>query len=115
MRLSGALLDLDDIIVHPVSDGRTLLDRLNEAPTFYHLVVISETISSIFCDECVAVIRRLHERLPILVVAQSSEPDRIAQLGQLGVRKRHIIPASEESDAFVEWMRFTIDDLGLKY
>lgn len=115
MSLSGALLDLDHIIVHPVSDSRTLLDRLNEAPTFYHLVVLSETISSIFCDECVTVIRRLHDRLPILVIAQSPEPDRIAQLGQLGVRKRHILPASGESGAFVEWIKFTIDDLGLKY
>ncbi len=114
MRLSGALLDLPDITTHAVSDGRTLLDRLNEAPTFYHLIVLDYRLSSVSGPDCITFIRQLHERLPILVLSASIEQDRLSELANLGVRKRHVIQTPVDADAFTQWIAFTIDDLGLK-
>ena len=113
MRLSGALLALPEVTTHVVSDGRTLLDRLNEAPTFYHLVVLSHALATVPGPDCITVIRQLHDRLPILVLSDSIEPDRLSELANLGVRRRHILANPVEPDRFLEWIEFTIDDLGL--
>ena len=114
MRLSGALLDFPNITTHAASDGRTLLDRLNEAPTFYHLVVLDYGLTSVSGPDCITFIRQLHKRLPILILSDSVEEYRLTELADLGVRKRHILTTPVDPAAFAEWIAFTIDDLGLK-
>ena len=114
MRLSGALLDHPNIITHAVSDGRTLIDRLNEAPTFYHLVVLNYQLATVSGPDCITFSRQLHDRLPILVLSDSVEKERLTELAGLGVRKRHVIATPVKPEAFAEWIAFTIDDLELK-
>ncbi|MEE2754053.1 MAG: response regulator [Candidatus Latescibacterota bacterium] len=113
MRLGGVLLDNEDLNVHVVTDGRNLLDRLNEAPNFYHAVVMDYNLHEISGSECLGFIKQFHDRVFVLVLSDSLVADRLEELGRLGVRKKHVLVRDSDPKAFAAWVAFSVEEAGL--
>lgn len=113
MKRAGVLLDHADLNVQVVSDGRSLLDCLNDAPNFYHAVVMNYDLPEISGQECIRFIKQFHDRICVLVLSDSVEPERLSELAGLGVRKKHILDRSADAKAFSTWVAFSLDEAGL--
>ena len=113
MRRAGVLLDNEALNVQVVSDGRSLLDSLNDAPNFYHAVVMNYDLPEISGPECIRFIKQFHNRICVLVLSDDQSPERISDLGGLGVRKKHILDRNADAEAFSTWVAFSLDEAGL--
>ncbi len=113
MGLGGALLDKEDLKIQVVSDGRSLLDRLNEAPNFFHAVVMRYDLPEIDGPECLKFIRQFHERVCVLVLSDSTEPERLEKLAGLGVRRKYVMDRAEDTKQIAAWIDFTLGEAGL--
>ena len=113
MKFGGILLDNPELDVQVVSDGRSLLDRLNEAPNFFHAVVMNYDLPEISGPDCLRFIKQLHQRMCVLVLSDSVEPERLEELAGLGVRKKHILDRSSNPKAFRAWIDFSLGEAGL--
>jgi len=112
MQLGGVLLDQENLNVKVVSDGRALLDQLNDAPNFYHAIVMGMNLPEIESEECLTFIKRFHERICVLVLSDSVEPDRMEALARMGVRKRYVMAAGSDPKAIASWIEFTLGEEG---
>ena len=113
MKLGGILLDNPELNVQVVSDGRSLLDRLNEAPNFFHAVVMNYDLPEISGPDCLRFIKQCHQRLCILVLSDTVEPERLEELAGLGVRKKHVLDQSSDPETFRAWIDFSLGEAGL--
>ncbi len=113
MKLGGILLDNPELNVQVVSDGRSLLDRLNEAPNFFHAIVMSYDLPEISGPDCLRFIKQLHQRVCVLVLSDSVDPERLEELAGLGVRNKHILDRSADSKACRAWIDFSLGEAGL--
>ena len=113
MKLGGGLLDNPDLNVQVVSDGRSLLDRLNDAPNFFHAVVMNYNLSEISGPECLRFLKKFHERLCVLVISDSVEPERLEELAELGVRKKHVLDQNSDLKTFQTWVEFSLGEASL--
>jgi CheY-like chemotaxis protein len=113
MKRAGVLLDIADLNIQVVSDGRSLLDCLNEAPNFYHAVVMNYDLPEISGPECIRFIKQFHDRICVLVLSDSVEDERLEDLGGLGVQKKNVLDRSSDSNAFSAWIAFSFDEAGL--
>ena len=113
MRLGGVLLDNEDLNVQVVTDGRNLLDCLNESPNFYHAVVMDYNLPEISGSECLSFIKQFHDRVLVLVLSDSLVADRLEELASLGVRKKHVLVRDSNPKAFAAWVAFSVEEAGL--
>lgn len=113
MRLGGVLLDNEDLNVQVVTSGRNLLHRLNEAPNFYHAVVMDYNLPEISGSECLSFIKQFHDRVFVLVLSDSLVADRLEELARLGVRKKHVLVRDSDPNAFASWLEFSVREAGL--
>ena len=67
MSLGASLFDDPSIELDVVTDGRSALDRLAEAPKDYDLIVLGLDLPEISGTECIAFIQKMLPRMTILV------------------------------------------------
>ena len=113
MQLGGVLLDQENLNVQVVSDGRSLLDQLNEAPNFYHAVILGYDLPEIDGTDCVRFIRQFHDRICLLVMVDSVDADRLEELARLGVRKKFVMDRGEDLKKIGAWVGYILEDEGL--
>jgi CheY-like chemotaxis protein len=113
MKLGGVLLDNEDLNVQVVTDGRSLLDCLNGAPNFYHAVVMDYNLPEISGSECLTFFKQLHDRVCVLVLSDSLEPDRLEELARLGIPKKHVLAGDPDSKSFAAWVAFSLGEAGI--
>ena len=113
MKLGGILLDNPELNVQVVSNGRSLLDRLNEAPNFFHGVVMNYDLPEISGPDCLRFIRQLHQRMTVLVLSDLVEPERLEELAGLGVPKKHVLNRSSDPKTFRAWIDFSLGEADL--
>ena len=113
MKLGGQLLDKPELNVEVVSDAKGLLVRLNNAPNFYHAVVMRDDLPEISLDECITFIKRVHSRVCVLVLLDDVEKERIEALGQLGIRSKHVMGRDEDPGKISAWIDYTLGEEGL--
>ena len=111
MKLGGVLLDQENLNLQVVSDGRGLLGRLNDAPNFFHAVIMNFDLPEIGGSECLTFIKRFHQRITVLVLSDSVEADRLDELEQLGVRKRHVMDRGKPVEEIVTWVGFYLGEM----
>jgi CheY-like chemotaxis protein len=113
MKLGGVLLDNESLNVQVVTDGRSLLDRLNEAPNFFHAVVMNYNLPEISGPECLRFIKQFHERICVLILSDLDDSEQLEELGRLGVRKKHVLARDADASAFAAWVEFSFGEAGL--
>ncbi len=111
MALGGALFDDPDLGVDAVTDGRTALDRLSEAPNFYDLVVLDYELPELTCVACLRFVRRLLPRLPVLVLSDDTGPDRLKELADAGMRAECVFPRTISPEAFADRVKKTLSTI----
>jgi DNA-binding NtrC family response regulator len=114
MQLGGILLDQENLNVEVVSDGKSLLDQLNEAPNFFHAVVMNFDLPEISGPECLTFIKQFHQRVCVLVMADSVGAERLEELAGLGVRKKYVMDRGGEMKEIGAWIDFTLGEEGLE-
>jgi len=105
MALGGALLDDPELNLDAVTDGRTALDRLSEAPNFYDLIVLDYTLPELSGVACMRFVRKLLPRLPAMILSDDTGPDRLNELAGVGVRAHQVIPRSVSPEAFADHVK----------
>ena len=110
MRLGGVLLDQEDLNVQVVSDGRSLLDMLNDAPNFFHAVIMNYDLPEISGPECLKFIRQFHQRMTVLVLSDSVDGERMEELAGLGVRKKHVMDRGAEVKEIGAWVGYVLEE-----
>ncbi len=108
MRLSGALFNNPDLDLDVVTDGRSLLERVAQTPKAYDLIVLGYELPEISGPDCIAVLRKMVQRIPVLVLSPTLEDTRIAELAELGVRREHILQKSTTPTDFSAWIHKTL-------
>jgi len=111
MRLSGSLLDDPGLELDAVTDGRSFLQHLSDSPKDYDLVVLGFDLPEISGTECINFVRRMFIRMPVLVVSDSMDQERIEALAELGVRKKHTLKKSSSAEEFGMWVRQALSEL----
>lgn len=111
MRLGGLLLDDEALNVEVVSDGRSLLDRLNDAPNYYHAVVMSYDLPEISGPECLKFIRQFHQRIAVLVMSDDVSAERMEDLARLGVRKKFVMDRGAEVKDLAAWVTYNVGEI----
>ena len=105
MDLAGGLFDDPAIALDVVTDGRSALDRVNAAVGAYDLVVLNYDLPEISGPECIAFLRGMYRRLPILVLSDTDDAERLSDLARLGIRRSHILRKPTRPEAFAAWVR----------
>ncbi len=111
MRLSGSLMGDLHLEVDAVTDGRSFIQHLSDAPNYYDLVVLGFDLPEISGRECIMFVRRMFNRLPILVVTDSMQKEILEELGEFGVRKKHIFEKTSSAEEFGVWVRQALSEL----
>ena len=109
--LAGALFDIPGLELDVVTNGRSALDRLTRAPRAYALVVLSHTLPQISGPECIAFIRRMFPRLPILVLSDTTDANRLDELARLGIRRGYVLQKPTDRKTFAAWVRNALKEL----
>jgi CheY-like chemotaxis protein len=109
MALGGALFDVPELEVDAVTDGRKALERLSQWPDAYALVILAYELSEISGPECIAFVRRMFPRLPILVLTDSIADDRLEQLAALGIQRNHVLDKPVSPETLVSRVREVLD------
>ncbi|MCZ6631976.1 MAG: response regulator [bacterium] len=91
MDLAGNLLDDPHLTLDVIPDGRSVLDRLNAAPSNYDLVILGDDLPEISTLECIAYIRNMFRNLPILILATTVDKTRLSELANLGIPKKRVL------------------------
>jgi CheY-like chemotaxis protein len=105
MRLGASLLDDTDLELDAVTDGRTALERLTQAPNFYDLVVMDYDLPEINCVECLRFVGQMLNRLPTIVLSEDLGEARLEELAGLGVASRFVVSRTVSPDAFAEHVK----------
>ena len=101
MRLAGALFEEADLEVDAVTDGRALLEKVNARRSEYDLVVLGHDLPEIDGPSCVAFLKKMFQRLPVMVLVEDKSEEVVRNLADLGIRDLQILPRSTESGEFV--------------
>ena len=105
MQLSGGLLDDDNLIVDVATNGRQTLDLINAESSAYQLIVLGETLPDVSGMECVAFLRKMYRRLPILMLVDTLTDDRRLQFGKVGLRPKHLLEKPTDPETFALWVK----------
>ena len=105
MRLGASLFDDTDLELDAVTDGRTALERLTQAPNFYDLVVMDYDLPEISCVECLRFVGQMLNRLPTIVLSEDLGDARLEELGGLGVASPFVVSRTVSPDAFAEHVK----------
>ena len=99
MTLAGGLFDHRDVELDVVTDGRSALERLAENPKGYALVILAYELPEISGVDCIRFIRRMFARLPVLVLLDTPDQERVSELADLDISRGQILvkPATPES------------------
>ena len=111
MRLSGSLLDEPGLELEVVTDGRSLLKALSDTPKAYDLVVLGFDLPEVNGSECISFIRNMFVRMPVLVLSNDLGKERLEELAQLGVRRKHVLDRSASSGEFGAWVLQALSEL----
>lgn len=113
MNLAGGLFDNPDIALDVVTDGRSALDRVNAEPNAYGLVVLGYNLPEISGPECAAFLKKMYRRLPVLMLTDAGDDDRIGELLRIGIRKPHILQKPTDRNTFAAWVQQALADVPL--
>jgi CheY-like chemotaxis protein len=105
MRLGAALFEDTDLEVDAVTDGRTALERLTQAPNFYDLIVMDYDLPEISCVECLRFVGQMLTRLPTIVLSEDEGDARLNELAGLGVASGFVMSRTVSPDAFAEHVK----------
>ena len=111
MDLAGGLLDDSDLELDVATDGRGVLERLNAAPSAYALVILAYDLPEISGLECITYIRQMFRALPILVLSETLDAERLDGLAALGVRKKYVFSKPLSRQAFADRVRQTLAEI----
>jgi len=111
MDLSAALFDDPNTDLDVVTDGRSALDRLNANPKAYDLVILGLDLPEIDGLGCVAYIKKMFRRIPVLVLSNGEQEDAITELAGLGIRKQHIIEKPIDRQIFAIRVREALSQI----
>ena len=87
-------------------DVRSALSNVAPSERIGHLPEISG-------PDCLRFIRQLHQRMTLLVLSDSVEPERLEELAGLGVQEKHILNRSSDPKIFRAWIDFSLGEAGL--
>ena len=110
MDLAGGLFDDPDLELDVVTDGRSALDRLTGAPSAYDLVILGYDLPEIGGPGCIAFLRKMFRRLPILVLSETLQEAHLKELADLGVRRSEILEKPTDRERFAAWVREALSD-----
>ena len=110
MELAGSLFDDPGLELDVVTDGRSALDRLAEAPKAYDLVILGYDLPEVAGPDCIAFLRKMFRRLPILVLSETLQEARLKELADLGVRPSEILEKPADRERFAAWVREALSD-----
>jgi DNA-binding response OmpR family regulator len=111
MRLSGSLLDEPGLELEVVTDGRSFLKALSDTPKAFGLVVLGFDLPEINGSECISFVRNMFIRMPVLVLSGDLDEERLEELAQLGVRRKHVLDRSASSGEFGTWVLQALSEL----
>lgn len=99
MTLAGGLFDHPNVELDVVTDGRSALETLAANPKGYALVILAYDLPEICGVDCIRFIRKMFARLPVLVLVDTPDQERVNELADLGISRGHILekPATPES------------------
>ena len=99
MTLAGGLFDHRNVELDVVTDGRSALETLAANPKGYALVILAYDLPEISGADCIRFIRKMLARLPLLVLVESPDPERLEELAGLGIPRENILekPTPPES------------------
>lgn len=100
MNLARVLFDDPDLQIDVVTDGRRALERLNQAPKAFDLVILGYDVPGVSAPKCVAFIKQMFRRLPILVLTESLEENQLSELTELGIQQDRVLEKPIEPEAF---------------
>ncbi len=110
MSLSGGLFEDASIVLDVVTDGRSALDRLNAEPSAYDLVILGDDLPEISGFDCAAFIQKMYRRLPVLMLANRLDDDRMRHLSQVGIRKQHVMLKPTDQTSFAAWVHQALSE-----
>ena len=110
MNLAGPLFDDPDLELDVVTSGRSALDRLTETPKAYGLVILGYDLPEISGPECIAFIRKMFRRLPILVLSDTTGAERVNELARLGVHQTDILEKPTDPKTFAAWVQKALSE-----
>lgn len=111
MDLAGNLLDDPTLTLDVITDGRSMLDRLNEAPAHYDLIILGDDLPEISTLECIAYIQQMFRNLPILILATTVDKTRLSELANLGIRKKHVLAKPISRQIFADQVRQALAEI----
>jgi DNA-binding response OmpR family regulator len=114
MQLSGELLGDDALIIDVATNGRQTLDLINAESSAYQLVILGEILPDVSGQECVAFLRKMYRRLPILMLVDPLTDDRRLELGKIGLRPKHLLEKPTTPTAFAEWVQEALAEAPLR-
>jgi len=110
MQLSGELLGDDSLTIDVATNGRQALDLVNAEPSGYQLVILGENLPDVSGIECATFLRQMYRRLPILMLVESLTNDRRRELGQVGLRPKHLLEKPTTPIAFAQWVQQALQE-----
>ena len=110
MDLAGGLLEAANLTFDVVTDGRSLLDRVNADTNHYNAIVLAYELPEISGPECIVFLKQMYRRLPILVLVENLAPDHMRELGQLGIRPKHIHAKPTDRTTFATWVQQVLSE-----
>ena len=99
MALAGGLFDHGNVELDVVTDGRSVLETLAANPKGFALVSLAYDLPEISGVDCVRFIRKMFARLPVLVLMDTPDQERVSELAGLGISRGRILekPTTPES------------------
>lgn len=108
--LAGGLLEAANLTFDVVTDGRSLLDRINAETNRYDAIVLAYELPEISGSECITFLKQMYRRLPILVLVENLTQDHTRKLGQIGIRPKHIHTKPTDRTTFATWVQLALSE-----
>ncbi|MDP6041222.1 MAG: response regulator [Candidatus Latescibacteria bacterium] len=110
MDLAGGLLEAANLTFDVVTDGRSLLDHVNADTHHYDAIVLAYELPEISGPECITFLKKMYRRLPILVLVENLTSDHTRELGQIGIRPKHIHAKPTDRTTFATWVQLSLNE-----
>ena len=115
MNLAGGLFDDSTVELDVVTDGRSALERVNGIAGAYDLVILGYDLREISGPECIAFLRGMYRRLPVLVLSDIADEGRLDELTRLGIRRGRVLGKPTDPETFAAWVRKALSEEGRRY